>query len=204
MSQYIITSAEALLRDLSSENIETQLTTLEAGIDLMRQMAKTATGELGNKQSDYLVAERLHGFGSLVIEPLEEFIAKSCNLDEKVLAAWVLLKVGSSAGLPHLLDAIENSHNYHCLAAEVLARARFTEAAGRIIARLRHADITDELQIISLLSSLKKLNTDLPPDLESKFLAEDFNWMVRSTVQKEWPNPIPPAARESHSGSLRV
>jgi hypothetical protein len=204
MSQYIITSADALLRDVSSENIETQLTAIEASVDLMRQVAKTAVGELGNKQSDYLVAERLHGFGSVVIKPLEEFIAKSSSLDERTLAAWVLLKVGSSAGLPHLLEAIEKSRNYHCLAAEVLARARFNDAAGRIIARLRRADITDELQLISLLSSLKKLNAELPPDLERKFLAEDVNWMVRSTVQKEWPNPMPPAARESHSGRLRV
>ena len=112
-------------------------------------------------------------------------------LDERVLAAWVLLKIGSEAGIPDLLAAIDQSTNYHCLAAANLAQCHIVEAADNIIARLRKGDLTDSLQINSLLGSLKDLNGELPADLAKKLTSDESPRLVRLMVQREWPSPFP-------------
>lgn len=184
-------SSDSLLADLKSNEVPTLITALEAGIDFVWQMANVAVQELHNPQTGYFVAERLQGLGTVVLTPLKNFLATTESLDEQALAAWVLLKIGSDAGVPVLLATIENGTNYHCLAAANLAQCHITEAAERIIARLRKGDLTDSLQINSLLGSLKDLNGDLPADLEKKLTSDESPRLVRLMVQREWPSSFP-------------
>ncbi len=179
-----------LLADVQSNDVPTLITALEDGIDFVGRLAEVAVQELHNPATNYFVAERLQGLGTVALTPLKNFLAVTESLDERALAAWALLKIGSDAGIPALLAAIESSANYHCLAAANLAQCHITEAAERIITRLRNGDLTDALQINSLLESLKDLNVDLPEDLEKNLTSDESPRLVRLMVQREWPSPF--------------
>lgn len=173
----------SLIENLDSQQIEQQIPAIEETAKIIETLAQKAVAALENSPNRFLVAERLNRFGSIITPHLEQLLEKSKNSEVKILAALVLLQQNSKAGISVLLNAIESNREYAGLAAQHLATAGIKDAIESICDRLRNSNLKEIDLIVSLLDSLKKLDTGLPQDLLKRFSADDTPWQIKTMCQ---------------------
>jgi hypothetical protein len=177
--------------DLRSDHIEQQIAALDKAAEIIDTLAQEAVNALTTTADPFLFAERLMRLGDAIVGPLEQLIeAVGTPPATKVPAALALLQLGSTVGVPLLLDVLLTDSEYVILAADFLANAQIAEAADRIIARLRmydpaQGDLKQADVVASLVGALGRLATDLPIDLRSRLTAADVPWQVRTAVDPD-------------------
>lgn len=186
---------DKLLEDLRSDDPTVLIPAMDESVEPLREFAAHVVEAIKDPDYGLFAAERLYKLIATVIEEVENFLKTSTDFEARVQAAVVLLLLGSKSGVPCLLDAVEESKKSGMLAAFKLAQAGVPEAADRIIKRLRRPDTSQPQVILSFLMALKKLDVELPPDLESRFLGDDAPDEIREFVQAEWPHPVAPVSR---------
>jgi hypothetical protein len=194
---------DKLLEDLKSSDPAVLIPAMDESVEPLREFVARAAEKIEDRNYGLFVAERLYKLIATAIEEVENFFRVATDFEAKVHAGITLLLLGSKSGVPHLLEAVEYSRESGSLAAHKLANAGVTDVAGRIINRLRRQDADHPLVIISLLSALKKVLAELPPDLESFYLTENAPEEVREFIQLEWPHPAS-IGREMTEQSLRI
>ncbi len=164
---------------LNASDIKTQIQAIDEAIQVNFLLADSAVDALQTGQDRYFVAERLHNFGSVIVGPLQALLEASADAEVKILAALVLLRLGSRTGIPILLEAVltEQVDRYAALVAERLAANGVTEASTAIIARLRQLNLQEidlgrsfksnaaKDFVVSSLHAMQTLNVPLPQDL---------------------------------------
>jgi len=173
---------------LIASDTEMQAQAIDEAIQVNSLLADAAVYALEKGPNRYFVAERLHNFGSILVEPLQVLLEESAHAEVRILAALVLLRLGSKAGVPVLLEAVltEPVDGYASLVVERLAANGVDEASGAIITRLRKFDPSKvELGksfesnpskdfVVSLLSAMQTFGIALPPDLQRQFAAQEM------------------------------
>ncbi len=173
----------SLIENLDSQQIEKQIPAIEETAKIIETLAQKAVAALENSPNRFLVAERLNRFGSIITPHLEQLLEKSKNSEVKILAALVLLQQNSKVGIPILLNAIGCDREYAGLSAQHLATAGIKDAIKPTCDRLRNSNLKEIDLIVSLLDSLKKLDTKLPQDLLKRFSADDTPWQIKTMCQ---------------------
>ncbi|MEP7287354.1 MAG: hypothetical protein ABI947_16480 [Chloroflexota bacterium] len=171
------------LERLKSSEPGEQIPAVDALAEIVSSITQQAVNALEGPHQ-YLVAERLHRFGTLAIPPLEKLLKDTETYETRILVSLVLFKLGSKVGLPHLLDAILNSSNYYCLAARQLAEARILETADNAITRLRSSSLDEIDLIFCLLECLKILERPIPLDIRDRLSALDAPRLLKLGLHK--------------------
>ena len=170
---------------LNASDTQTQAQAIDEAIQVNSLLADAAVYALQHGQDRYFVAERLHNFGSIIVEPLQALLREAADAEAKILAALVLLRLGSKSGIPVLLDAVlaEPVDRYAALIVERLAANGVGEASPAIIARLRQISLTevdlgksfesnaDKDFVVSSLHAMQTLNAALPQDILTRLTA---------------------------------
>lgn len=149
------------------------------------RVAKAAVAALERGPNRFLIAERLHSLGSVLIPHLEDLSRKATNQEARVLGAMVLLQLGSAIAVPILLEAVEHDAEYAALSAAHLARAKVQSAPPVIIKRLRATPHEDVDLSVSLLLALQQLNVPVPPDLADELKREGVPWQIRTLLGQQ-------------------
>ncbi len=159
-------------------------------------LADAAVYALQTGQDRYFVAERLPSFGSVIVEPLQALLNESPDDEVQVLAALVLLRLGSKAGIPILLNAVltEPADRYASLVVERLAANRVSEASEAIMTRLRRfspadVDLGKSFEsnpnkdfVVTALHALQELAVALPEDLAGQFTVPSIPIEITSVL----------------------
>lgn len=172
-----------VIEDLDSNQVENQIPALEQATKIVNSLAVKAVDALRRGPNRFLVAERLNLLGSVVAPHLEKLLKESDDSETRILAAIVLLQLGSKVGVPCLLDALNKDEEYAGLAAEHLAKVGIKEANYHIINRLRSCKLKQVDIVVSLLDALAKLGGILPSDLRERLVASDAPWQIRTMIE---------------------
>lgn len=198
------TVSSQLLRDLQSDDLTVLIPAMDESVALVREFSVRVLESSGDPDYGPFVAERFHKLIATAIEETERFVATTVDAEAKVNAAVALLLLGSKAGVACLLEALESDHPRSVWIAHKLANAGIDQAKDALIVRLRRIELSRTEEIESFLLALSKLQGDLPPDLEQRFLAEDAPAGVRSLIQAEWLHQPIPAGQPSSGDLLRA
>ena len=187
-------SLHKLMEELQSNSPDILIPALDQSVSVVREFSGRILKAVEDPDLGLFVAERFYQLIATTIEEVEKFFASTTDAEAKVQAGVMLLLLGSKSGVPCLLDALAGDYPEFPWLAHKLANAGIEEAKEAIITRLWRTD--HPAQIESLLVALKKLGGELPPDLESNYLAADAPVEVREFVQEEWlhlpPNQMSP------------
>ena len=184
---------------LNASDTQTQAQAIDEAIQVNSLLADAAVYALQHGQDRYFVAERLHNFGSIIVEPLQALLREAADAEAKILAALVLLRLGSKSGIPVLLDAVlaEPVDRYAALIVERLAANGVSEASPAIIARLRHMNLTEANLgksfesnavkdfVIASLYAMQTLNAPLPQDLLTCLTAPGLPIEITSALSSD-------------------
>ncbi|MEO1672500.1 MAG: hypothetical protein AAFR77_17285, partial [Cyanobacteria bacterium J06631_2] len=85
-----------------------------------------------------------------------------------------------------LLGAIKDNEEYAGLAAQHLAEKDIQSAIEPICDRLRSSSLQEVDLIISLIDSLNKLNSQLPPDLLQHFGTNNIPWQIKTKLEAQY------------------
>jgi hypothetical protein len=130
--------------------------------------AVVASLETAGEHGRY-VADHVHRFGTLMVEPLAALLARAEDRDTKLLCALLLLRLHSRAGVGDLLSAVGEDSDWSQRAAAALAEAGVHEAEAPIVHRLRTIPLDRGDEILALLHALQRLERTLPADLVTRF-----------------------------------
>lgn len=195
---------ERLLNELRSDDPLTLYSAMDECVRPLRKFSARACKAIEDPDYGGFVAERLYLMMAAVIGEVEKFHATTSDPEAKVHTAAVLLMLGSRAGVPALLEAVEKSTKSASFAARKLANAGVTAVYDRIISRLWKRDISNPRVVVSLLATLRDFKVDLPPDLAMEFLSDDTPDTVREFISMEWPQPPASLPPESSNIALQV
>ena len=184
---------------LNASDTKAQAQAIDEAIQVNFLLADAAVYALQHGQDRYFVAERLHNFGSVIVEPLQALLKESTNTEAKILASLVLLRLGSKVGISILLEAVltEPVDRYASLVVDRLAANSISEASTAIIARLRQfilreADLgksfesnADKDFVVSSLHAMQTLNSPLPQDLLTYLTALGIPVEINSLLSSE-------------------
>jgi hypothetical protein len=157
---------------------------LDEALEIVNVLARKAVDAFKRGPERLFVAERLYRFGSVVMTPLEKLLETSEDSELRILASMVLLQLGSTVGVPWLLNAIVNDDEYACMAAMRLAEAGIVDAGDGIVARLRSCELEMD-GVVGLLFALEKLGHEIPLDLRKRFAAPDVPWHIRTMMSPD-------------------
>jgi hypothetical protein len=129
------------------------------------------------------VADHVHRFGTLMVEPLTALLERTADPDTRVLCSLLLLRLHSNAGVEHLQRAVREGSDWSTRAARVLAEADVHEAAPAIVHRLRTVDLTEAEEIDGLFEALEALEHTIPADLAARFSGNDAPPAARKRVE---------------------
>jgi hypothetical protein len=174
-----------LLSLLRSEDPERRSIGVERAAVAVERLthAVVASLETAGRNGRY-VADHVHRFGTLMVEPLEALLARSQNRDTRLLCALLLLRLHSRAGVEELLSAVGEDSDWSQPAADALAEAGVHEAEAPIVHRLRTIPLERGDEITALLHALRRLERTLPADLVTRFSDPRAPSSARETVQQ--------------------
>jgi hypothetical protein len=180
---------DELLQSLVSSDIEKQNIALEKAVEVVSVLVQTSVNGIITSSQPWLVAERVVKFGSIALESLQDLYLTAPTEKVKIIAALLLLHLGSEIGVSTLLDCIETDDEYAPLVAGKLAEFCIPGASDKIISRLYKLK-ADDLKIyanvdliVTLLLALEKLKVDLPTTLKQQFGDPQIPWQIRSIIE---------------------
>jgi hypothetical protein len=171
------------VENLESGELEKQVCALEGAVEIVNLLAFKTVETFEKASHKFPIADRLYRFGSIMVPHLEQLLEKTEDLETKILAAVVLLRLGSQVGVDVLLNAISRDKQYPCLAASCLAAAGIKIAINPISDRLRNASFEEIDLIVGLLTALEELNGEIPPDIYRLFTVADAPWQIKAIIQ---------------------
>ena len=148
------------------------------------ELTKLAVSSLTVKDHTRLfVAERLHTFGTIVIDPLHKLYATSADEDLHFHIAILLLKLGDLSYVDIILNALINKSHPDdiCFIANSLAKAKVIEASNLLIDILVSANSLDE--IICLISAIRILDVEIPSEIVNKICSDMRENTMRVELQ---------------------
>jgi hypothetical protein len=172
------------MRSLWSDDLETRITSVEA----LAHSASTISGEVVSllvreDEGRYLVFERLSGFGSLIIGPLEDALENSSG-EARFLISAALVVLGSPLGTEDVLRAVRAGDPDLHLAVKVLTKDRNTAAGSLIEQALRDADLDNFDELNSLTQGLRALSRAMPEDIRHRLAAVEPAWRRDSLLSE--------------------
>lgn len=172
-----------IVNDLASSDAAIQIPAVEHASDACHELVRAAVSALERGPHRFLVAERLHRFGTIAVPLLEELLVKTDEMEPRVLAGIVLLQLGSNSGVFLLLKVLEAGDPFAGLVAAHLVKANVPGAVDAILRRLRSNDAYDIDATVLLLLALKDSGVTAPPDIINRFSGIDVPWQIRSLVR---------------------
>ena len=184
---------------LNASDTKTQAQAIEEAIQVNFLLADAAVYALQHGEGRYFVAERLHNFGSIIVEPLQALLKESNDTEAKILASLILLRLGSKAGIPILLEAVlaEPVDRYAALVVGRLAANGVRQASELVVTRLRQLSAekvnfgksfesnANKDFVVSSLQAMQTLNSPLPQDLQSYLTAPGLPIEIISMLSRE-------------------
>jgi hypothetical protein len=172
-----------VLRELASPDFTARVSAVE---DLAHFANKTIDRVLEEfarpGPARYLIFERLARFGSLIVEPLEQLLARSDDDELRVLTAAALLALGSRAGLEVLLDTVRADDPLVCVVVRVLAEAKISQAAPRIEEAVYQCDIGNTAILECLIAALRRFSDRLPDGVSARLQLVEPDWLRESLL----------------------
>jgi hypothetical protein len=175
-------SFDRIIERLGSNDPAEQGTAMTDARTAFDAVADAAVSALERGPNRFIIAERLHPLGSILVPRLEKVVQQANAEEARILASLVLLQLGSKLGVPVLLQAVEHNWSYAGLSAAHLARAKVIDAAPIIISRLWATPLEEVDLCVRLIDALKGLGVALPPDLDSKLRQEGVPWQIRGSL----------------------
>jgi hypothetical protein len=153
---------------LQSNDLEEKAKALDMTIAAVRQFVQISVNELAQPDARIVVAERLHLWGSLAVEPLQNLFKESDVDEVKTLASLSLLMLNDLTGVPWLITQISQGDGYTCLVANKLLDAKILGSSDAIMERLANKLSGDDLFTECLLDALYKAGIAVPLELEDR------------------------------------
>jgi hypothetical protein len=142
---------------LRSGDVERQARALDEAARIVKKLISESVRALADAEAPFPIAARLHAFGPLIIPRLVELLGQPIKEDTRNHAAALLVELGSTAGVPHLLCLLERHDKNSVMAALVLGKARILEAAPQIRRVLEQWDCgADPYSATTLIDALQK------------------------------------------------
>lgn len=171
------------LENLESGELEKQVIAVDTAAEIVNLLALKTVETFGKAAHKFPLADRLYRFGSIMVPHLEQLLNKTEDSETKILAAVVLLRLGSEVGIDVLLNAISRDEQYPCLAGSCLAAAGIKIAINYISDRLRNATFEETDLIVGLLTALEELNGEIPADIYGRFTVADAPWQIKFVLE---------------------
>jgi HEAT repeat protein len=133
-------------------------------------MADAAVGAMKISTDPLFVADKLIGFGSVVVEPLRRLYACSESGRVRTLCALTLLQFGSESGVAELLETVTDDELGE-LIAQRLAEKGFAEIREPVIAWLEQSDLSDTAvrkKADGYLAALEMIHAKVPEAILSR------------------------------------
>jgi hypothetical protein len=175
---------EELIVSLASDAPEVQAPALEALAVEFQRAAEAAVDALARGPNRFLVAERIHRLGSVCVEPLERLLGTSEDPEARVLAALVLLQLGSHVGVDVLLDAVREQGPDATLAAVWLGKSGVRAVADIVVEQLVSSDFRDVDRDLSYVGLLERMGRALPVEFVERVRSESAPWQLRRLLFK--------------------
>lgn len=155
-----------IIADLRSGNIERQMAALEEGARAIGALLSEAVRTLTTTEAPFAVASRLIGFGPPIVPVLEDALRQPMDESNRNHVAALLVELGSTAGVPHLLSVLEQHDESFVMAALVLGKAGVKQAAPLIREAVEQWDCNaDPYSAATLIEALRRLDA-LPESLK--------------------------------------
>jgi len=87
------------VENLESGELEKQVFALESAVEIVNLLALKTIETFDKASHKFPIADRLYRFGSIMIPHLEQLLKKTEDSETKILAAVVLLRLGSQVGV---------------------------------------------------------------------------------------------------------
>lgn len=173
-----------LRSNLLSDDLEVKITAVDQACQLVQEIISAVMQMFEEGPERFLIAERLPRLGPTIIEPLETMVIESKESEVQVLAALVLLQLGSKTGVGKLLEAVEVGNTYELLIVRLLAANKVNELIDKIIDRLRKTETSKIDLIVGFLSALLTLKAKVPADLMQRFAQPSMPWQIRTVTEE--------------------
>lgn len=195
-----------LIRILRSHILEQQVRVLDDYLalpggalthDFKRLVAAEAVHAMMVSTNRFPLAERLARLGSEVVpEVRAEFRRQAGSSELRTLLAFILLSHGDREGVPALVAEIETRGEFRCLAATALTKAGILTHAPAMLDLLRSLPLGAKTDIptpeqdetLTILRSVRALETELPEDLHARFSQGETPLAVREFVMTQFPS----------------
>lgn len=168
------------LARLASDEVEPSVRAVEELATLVTQIVDAVVEEFvkpGPRR--YLIFERLVRFGSLVIRPLEDVLARSADDPElETISAIALMFMGSHAGREVVLRAVDPDEPLVCLAVRALAKGKLVEAVPLMEQALLRCDLDNRDVISCLVDGLREFG-ELSETVKSRLADAEPVWFRR-------------------------
>lgn len=165
-------STTEIIDKLHSQGLVDQISGLEDLKALVSRLLDEAAKTLLVSTGRYSVAEKIFAIGPAMIPPLEKLLLINGNEEAATYAALILLKLGSKVGIPQLLKSLRGRVGPVGMIAQSLSTAGAPETSETIAHVLSEWPIDkDPYTAVTLVTSLRKLNTPVPKEALEKLEA---------------------------------
>jgi len=162
---------------LRSGDLERQAPALDEALRVVKALISESVRTLADAKAAFPIAAKIFKFGPLVIPMLEDLLKQPMSEDARDHTAALLVELGSTTGVPHLLSLLERRNRDFVMAALVLGKARVQEAAPLIRGVLEQWDCaSDPYSATTLVDALKKV--DSIPD------------SLKDSLRQRWPRQM--------------
>ena len=170
---------------IESNDIEILVKSVEKAALQVKSLVDAVLHAFEASSDRYFIAERLYMFGPCIIEPLRKVYHNTTNQEAKVLAAIVLMRLGSDIESDALLHEVsEGTGGLVCLAAKKLAEIKNNQLKYVIVKRLRTCDISQSDIISCLLWVLiEDLREQLPDDIVHRINTDKAPIDLKLTIE---------------------
>ncbi len=133
------TDLASALAELKGDDLETQVIAVEQLTGMVNLIAVEMVEALRVSPAPFLIAERIHKIGTVIVEPLERLVKESGDWEIKTLASLSMHYAGgqSEIGYQWLLEALRTGDDYCCVIAKILAQKEFPGIREIILEKLR-------------------------------------------------------------------
>ena len=181
------TDEAQIIGALRSGDIEQQALALDEALRVVNALISESVRTLADAETPFPIAAKIFKFGPLVIPMLEDLLRQSMSEDARNHTAALLVELGSTRGVPHLLSLLEHHDRNSVMAALVLGKAHVQEAAPFIRGVLDQGGCAaDPYSAATLVEAFKRV--DAIPD------------SLKDSLRQRWPREMRASLEELLQG----
>jgi hypothetical protein len=147
---------------------------------LCEELAERAVMAFEATPYKVVFSEHLFMFGSIIVKPLSNLVAKTEDKDVTLWGSLLLLEFGQEVDTSMLMNAIATERDGAVIAR--ILRRNSINVEYKVLERLRHPDVQSDVHLlIGFLQELKAIGTPLPNQIREQIqqkypdLRDDFN-----------------------------